>query len=59
VTYSSKGNFVYVAVCVSNKVAAGLPTAFTVLSSAEALPVSLMDLHRATEDYGLVGYDAV
>jgi len=40
VTYSSKGSFAYVEVCVGSNVAAGLPTALTVLSSAEALPVS-------------------
>jgi len=40
VMYSKKGIFIHVAICVTNSVAASLPTALTVLSSVEALPVS-------------------
>ena len=40
VMYSKKGIFIHVAICVTNSVAASLPTTLTVLSSVEALPVS-------------------
>ena len=44
VMYSKKGIFIHVANCVTNSLAARLPKALTVLSSAEALPVSCESL---------------